>query len=251
MYIYKITNIINEKVYIGQTTRDLNKRFIAHKNSPNFKHTENFPLARAIKKYGWENFTTELIDTADCLDELNQKELFYIKKFNSLVEGGWGYNLKGGGDSIGSHSAQTKEKIGRAQMGALNHSFGKTGELSASSKPLICITTGEKYSCAMEAAQILKLNFSHICAVCRGNRGSTGGLVFRWIDENQNIVDPKNKSKIKKRKIMNVDTGQIYSSLRDAEVATSKNGKYNENLCRCLKNKTECRYNGVNFKIIE
>ena len=69
---------------------------------------------------------------ADSLDELNQKELFYIKKFNSLVEGGWGYNLKGGGDSIGSHSAQTKEKIGRAQMGALNHSFGKTGELSAS-----------------------------------------------------------------------------------------------------------------------
>ncbi len=45
--------------------------------------------------------------------------------------------------------------------------------------------------------------------------------------------------------------GRIYSSLRDAKVATSKNGKYNENLCRCLKNKTECRYNGVNFKIIE
>ena len=45
--------------------------------------------------------------------------------------------------------------------------------------------------------------------------------------------------------------GRIYSSLRDAEVATSRNGKYNGNLCRCLKNKTECRYNGVNFKIIE
>ena len=53
--------------------------------------------------------------------------------------------------------------------------------------------------------------------------------------ENQNIVDPKNKSKIKKRKIMNVDTGQIYSSLRDAEVATSKNGKYNGNLCNMPK----------------
>lgn len=50
----KITNIINEKVYIGQTTSDLNKRFMAHKNSLNFKHTERFPLARAIKKYGWK-----------------------------------------------------------------------------------------------------------------------------------------------------------------------------------------------------
>lgn len=50
---------------------------------------------------------------------------------------------------------------------------------------------------------------------------------------------------------MNVDTKEVYSSLRDAEVATSKNGKYNGNLCRCLKNKTEYRYNGVNFKIIE
>ena len=86
VYIYKITNKINNKIYIGQTTRDIKRRYIAHKNSPNFKHTRQFPLARAIKKYGWDNFTKEVIDTATSLEELNQKELFYIKYFNSLVK---------------------------------------------------------------------------------------------------------------------------------------------------------------------
>ena len=86
VYIYKITNRINNKIYIGQTTRDIKTRYIAHKNSPNFKHTRQFPLARAIKRYGWDNFTKEVIDTATSLEELNQKELFYINYFNSLVK---------------------------------------------------------------------------------------------------------------------------------------------------------------------
>lgn len=251
VYIYKITNRINNKIYIGQTTRDIKTRYIAHKNSPNFKHTRQFPLARAIKKYGWDNFTKEVIDTATSLEELNQKELFYINYFNSLVEGGWGYNLKGGGDSIGSHAEQTKEKIGKAQKGPLNHAFGKTGELSPSSKPLICTTTNQRYSSATEAASILNLNPSHICAVCRGKRGSTGGLVFRWIDSEGNIIEPQTKSEVKNRKVINLDTGVVYSSLKEAELAVSRNGRYNGNLCRCMKNKKECRYNGFNFKIIE
>lgn len=251
MYIYKLTNKLNNKVYIGQTLKDLNKRLLAHKNSPNFKHTKDYPIARAIKKYGWDNFDKELIDIASSVEELNQKELGYIQKYNSLIEGGWGYNVKGGGDSIGSHSEETKRKIGESQKGVLNHAYGKTGKLSPTSKPIICLTNNQIYESAMECSKILDLNFSHISAVCRGTRGSTGGLVFRWLDENNNIIEPEKPSKRKVKKIINLNTGEDFDSMKLAEISVSKNGKSNGSLCRCMKGKTECCYRGVYFKVIE
>lgn len=251
MYIYKITNKLNQKVYVGQTVKDLNSRFLSHKNSPNFKHTKGYPIARAIKKYGWDNFEKELIDTANSIEELNQKELYYIQKFNSLIEGGWGYNVKGGGDSIGSHSEQTKRKIGEAQKGKLNHAHGKTGKLNPTSKPIICLTNGQIYESAMDCGKILNLNFSHICSVCRGVRGSTGGFVFRWLDENNQIIEPQHSSRIKVKKIINLDTGEIFNSMKLAEMSVSRNGKSNGSLSRCMRGKSECYYSEFNFKLIE
>lgn len=89
MLIYKITNKINGKVYIGQTIRSLKKRFNEHCN--NKKST----ISKAIQKYGKENFTIEEIDGANNQSELNYKEWLLIYKFNSLTPNGYNiYNNK-------------------------------------------------------------------------------------------------------------------------------------------------------------
>lgn len=89
--IYKITNMINNKCYIGQST-NIKKRWNRHKNGPfNKKYKEyNCPLYRAIRKYGLENFNFEIIE--ECRKEdLEDKELFWIRLYNSNNKN-FGYN---------------------------------------------------------------------------------------------------------------------------------------------------------------
>lgn len=87
-YIYKTTNTINKKIYIGkhQSSEYDDKYFGSGKI-----------LKRAIDKYGIENFINEIIDIADTDDELNEKEKYYIKYYKDLY-GENCYNLANGGD---------------------------------------------------------------------------------------------------------------------------------------------------------
>ena len=86
MWIYKITNIQNNKVYIGQTIRPIEKRFKRHLNDA-LNNILDTHFARAIRKYGKENFIIEQIDEAQTQDELNQKEQYWIRYYNSVEEG--------------------------------------------------------------------------------------------------------------------------------------------------------------------
>lgn len=96
MFIYLITNKINGKQYVGQTSKSIKQRWSVHINAKN-----NTFIYRAIKKYGKENFHIDQIDTADSTNELDWKEIYYIKILNTLAPNG--YNLTTGGESrIGS-----------------------------------------------------------------------------------------------------------------------------------------------------
>lgn len=93
-YIYKITNLINKKVYIGQTRYSIAKRWSNHLNS--YKHLDlySYPLYFAMNKYGVENFRIEEIEK--CKEsELNDKEIYWIDFFDSYNNG---YNATKGGD---------------------------------------------------------------------------------------------------------------------------------------------------------
>jgi hypothetical protein len=81
MIIYKTTNLINGKIYIGQDS----------KNNPDYFGSGKY-FKRALKKYGKENFIKEIIDTAETLDELSEKEIYWIDKLDS-IKPGIGYNL--------------------------------------------------------------------------------------------------------------------------------------------------------------
>lgn len=94
MVIYKITNLVNNKIYIGQTS-NFELRIKQHMNSVNFKNV-NMPIKHAIIKYGWNNFKTEIIEKC-CISDINEKEVYWIKYYNSRVPNG--YNIKQGGES--------------------------------------------------------------------------------------------------------------------------------------------------------
>jgi len=97
--IYKITNLINNKIYIGQTVRSLQDRFRGHINQAesNKKSKDKMVLCRAIQKYGKDNFIIEEIDKASSQEELNDLEIYYICKYDSLAKNGKGYNIAKGG----------------------------------------------------------------------------------------------------------------------------------------------------------
>lgn len=89
--IYKIQNLIDGKIYIGQSVH-IQARFNQHKSEA--KNGNTRPLYNAIRKYGIENFSFEIIE--ECPKEkLNEREVYWIKKYNSFNNG---YNLTPGGN---------------------------------------------------------------------------------------------------------------------------------------------------------
>lgn len=94
MVIYKITNKLNNKVYIGQTQKPFEDRIRQHVQEA--QRGGGYYIHAAIRKYGWENFTAEVIAETNNLDTLNELEIFYIQKYNSDQIG---YNLAPGGYS--------------------------------------------------------------------------------------------------------------------------------------------------------
>lgn len=125
MWIYKITNIQNNKVYIGQTIRPVEQRFHRHINDA-LNNILDTHFARAIRKYGKENFVIEIIDTATTQDELNQKEQYWIRFYDSVNKG---YNetdaiSKCGGNTYQSKTEEEmniiKDKIRKTKLGIKN-----------------------------------------------------------------------------------------------------------------------------------
>jgi len=110
--IYRITNSINDKIYVGQTCASLSIRFKDHKN-PVQKGCAK--LHRALNKYGRENFRIEAITEAYTQLEADVLEVHFIAKFNTVRNG---YNLRSGG-SHGKHSESTKIKMSLAASGKL------------------------------------------------------------------------------------------------------------------------------------
>jgi len=116
-YLYKLTNKVNGKSYIGQTIRPIEKRFEEHQQ----KSSKCIALREAIQKYGWENFEKDWYECPD--EDLNFDEELLVREMGTLAPNG--YNIKEGGGN-GKHSKETKQKISKATRGENNYWYGKT-----------------------------------------------------------------------------------------------------------------------------
>ena len=147
MIIYKATNILNGKKYIGQTTKSLSDRIVYHMRAARCKSPYIFH--KALRKYGIKNFEWEILCECDTQTELNEKEKLLIDENNSYYGKQQGYNMTFGGKGGVNGYIQTKEciekrcgdnhwthkkpfpedakrKIRESMLGSKNHFYGKS-----------------------------------------------------------------------------------------------------------------------------
>ena len=141
--IYKITNIEDGKIYIGQTKYTSEKRFNQHiYEALNKKHTSIY-LNNAICKYGVENFTLEVLEMNLDDTQLDEREQEYIKLHNSVAP--HGYNIQFGGQNKGrQHCEESRERMREQKLGEKNHNFGKPRSDETKSK-ISAAKSGEKH----------------------------------------------------------------------------------------------------------
>lgn len=123
LYIYKFTNKINGKTYIGQTN-NIEQRKRGHKSTAynNKAHDYHNAFHNAIRKYGWENFDFEILEEVDDSfgrEYLNQREIFFISYYDSLV-GHNGYNIKEGGNGNMPEPKTFEERVACSKVFTLD-----------------------------------------------------------------------------------------------------------------------------------
>lgn len=152
--IYKITNNINEKCYIGQS-KDIEARWKKHISVYNNKTAPNYKLYRAMRKYGLASFRFEVIEECEP-EELNSREIYWIQYYDSFLNG---YNMTLGGEAC--NGTNDKEI----------YQYTLLGELI------------KKYNSAHEADRETGIPFTNICKVCRGERKTAGGYYWSYTNE--------------------------------------------------------------------
>ena len=149
-YVYKITNTINNKAYIGISIHEPTQGRI----KDHLSGRGNRLIAKAVKKYGKDAFTYEILEENVFDEFLPDLEVAYIANFNTIAPNG--YNLNSGGDhaipSVNTRrkmseakkgnqhllgktpSINTRRKISKANKGEKNHFYGKTHSVNARRK---------------------------------------------------------------------------------------------------------------------
>ena len=154
--IYKITNLVNGKIYVGQSV-DMERRFQKHLYA-----NDNFLIHKAIRKYGRQNFSFQILE--ECSQEqLNDKEILWIKTLNSMVPNG--YNMIDGG-SNGAGLAKGYEVI----------QYSLDGEYMA------------EYPSARQASRQTGIDHHTICDCCNNINHHAGGFQWKYKNSNKEIV---------------------------------------------------------------
>lgn len=160
MYIYKITNMVNGRLYIGQTKNNFKTRYMGSFT----KSTHSLDLKKDINKYGIDNFIiNKELDIATTQEELDLKEQYWINYYDA-VNPLCGYNKDYGGLN-GKRGEETKERI---RQGLLN---------KHKNRKIKCITTGEIFNNAREGAEKYNIKSkSQINTCCNGKCSFCGRL---------------------------------------------------------------------------
>lgn len=205
-YIYKITNKINQKSYIGKTTRTPQERFEEHRKEAKRERAKDRPFYKAINKYGMDNFTLETIE--ECSDEIaSEREQFWIQAYATFKNG---YNDTIGGDGtpyidynlvvelyeqfknqnkvaeiMGIHKSSVSYILDNMNIKKLSHkevaklNKGKpVKQINKFTDEIICV-----FDSLSEAEKSLNIKdaHKHISEVCRGKRKTAYGYKWEYV----------------------------------------------------------------------
>jgi len=210
-YIYKITNLINNKIYIGQVyNKSIEARFNRHCDGANPKSKSY--LSRAIYKYGKDNFKYEQIEECYSIKELNEREQFWIAYYNS-TNNTIGYNLTSGGEGGNTYLCKSAKEMAVIKSKISNANKGKNNGNSNQLKIKSIITEEEHHFDTLnETIEFLGIK-------CRGiimtKAFHSDNTLFRkeWLiafenDEYQNYAMPNEHSRGTKVKMTNLTNNE-------------------------------------------
>ena len=169
-------------VYIGSSI-DVERRWRQHKEaSINEKdHHYNYPLMIAFRKFGIANFTFEVIDTLPTWEAMIEAEHNWIMKENCVTPNGYNQTDK-------TDSPMFDPEVAKKMSDTKRKKYGKRVCEIDSANNIIAI-----WNSLAEAGEITGLNRFKISSVCNGTRLTTGNRVFRFLDEKNQIIEPKVK----------------------------------------------------------
>ena len=203
-YIYKITNSINGKIYIGKTLRTVEERFREHCQDSKNCRREHRPLYSAMRKYGVENFSVEEVE--QCEDsEAEEREIYWIDFYGSY---GKGYNATLGGDGkpyidrdlvIKTYKEEQNQRKTAMKLGISTDSvhdiliqnnipIKSTAEMNSKAVAMLDKETLKVIqifpsACAANRFLGIPADNSEINHVCHGRHKTSRGYVWKFVDD--------------------------------------------------------------------
>lgn len=190
-YIYCFTCKTTGKKYIGQT-------FHGSRRCKAANYTKCIKFYSAIQKYGWEDFSQEILEDNLTLEEANIKEEYYIKLYNTVLEG---YNIKSGGLN-NLFSEDSKKKM---------------SENCTTKRKITCVETNKTYPSAKAIEREFGYANTNIIACCKGKLNTAYGYHWKYA-EDTNYIIPKNKSK---KPVFCVELNKEFESAAEASRQTN------------------------------
>lgn len=252
--IYKHTNKINNKSYIGQTVQKPEERWRegkGYKDSPKFWN--------AIQKYGWENFTHEILETGPNAIWADEREIYWIAYYDTFNNDEKGYNLTPGGKNYmhllwqdaeyyekmcksfqeARKKSWSNEDFANKQLSCLLDGLKKawenptwrqeriesiTGSKNPNSKAVVNIETGKIFMTIKEAAEWSGLkSVSGIGQCCKRQRNTSGKhpetnepLHWKYLDEVLSNEEILNQTRNRRKRSVRCNEGKIFTSMMQA-----------------------------------
>lgn len=234
--IYKIENLVNGKIYIGQS-KHIRQRWTEHKKELRGNRHRNQYLQRAWNKYGEDKFRHEILELCN-ENQLDELEIYYIEllqTFNSQ----YGYNLTSGGGTNKQLAESTRQKL----------SINATGANNSNSKKVISLEDNMIYDSINIASKECNTQPAMIFRCCIQQRNTAGKKHWMYYsdyinstpEERQNILFKKSKE----RPVIYLNTMTEYPSIKLASEDTGVNCNSIGACCSHSRPRAGCTPEGI------
>lgn len=213
--IYKIENLVNGKVYVGQTVRNYKRRMYEHRRKLRNGYHDNCFLQNAWNAYGEKSFKFSIIIEC-CVEEIDNLEVKYILFYRNKK---LSYNLESGGNNQKKLHDTTKKKLSERTK-----NLRWLGGNHPNARKVICINTGNIYDSIVEASNDLGVSYGSLFNVLNGNNTSARTknnmyYQFSYYEEGKKYCLKKIKNIKTPKKVICITTGDIFNSTREAAEA--------------------------------